>query len=213
VEKTETAPSLSLRTAAARGSGRSGRTGSRRRFGGGLVDVAPVVQADPATAVMTRAEVPEAKRYCAKCANPVGRSRGERTGRTAGFCPSCGEAFNFTPKLGKGDLVGGQYEVVGALAHGGLGWIYLAVDKNVSDRWVVLKGLLNAGDEDALAAAVAERRFLAEVEHPNIVKIYNFVEHDGAGYIVMEYVGGQSLKDMLKERRAAAGGKADPLPR
>jgi serine/threonine-protein kinase PknG len=77
---------------------------------------------------------------------------------------------------------------------------------------VVLKGLLNSGDEDALAAAVAERRFLAEVEHPNIVKIYNFVEHDGAGYIVMEYVGGESLKDMLKKRRAAAGDTADPLP-
>ncbi|MFF5296412.1 serine/threonine-protein kinase [Paractinoplanes globisporus] len=203
---------LSTRTGS---SGRSGssRTGSRRRrFGGGLVEVAPIVQADPATAVMATAEVPEEKRYCAKCGNPVGRARGDRTGRTSGFCPSCGEGFNFTPKLGKGELVGGQYEVVGALAHGGLGWIYLAIDKNVSDRWVVLKGLLNSGDEDALAAAVAERRFLAEVEHPNIVKIYNFVEHDGAGYIVMEYIGGQSLKDMLKKRRAANGGNADPIP-
>ncbi|GAA0498493.1 putative serine/threonine-protein kinase [Paractinoplanes deccanensis] len=196
---------LSTRTA---GSGRAGssRTASRRRFGGGLVEVEPIVQADPATAVMTTAEVPEDKRYCAKCGNAVGRARGDRPGRTAGFCPQCGEQFNFTPKLVKGDLVAGQYEVVGPLAHGGLGWIYLAVDKNVSDRWVVLKGLLNSGDDDALAAAVAERRFLAEVEHPNIVKIYNFVEHDGAGYIVMEYVGGESLKGILKERRP------DPLP-
>jgi serine/threonine-protein kinase PknG len=214
-QPTATAPSartaaLSTRT----GSGRTGsrRTGSRRRFGGGLVDVAPLPQRDPATAVMTAAEVPEDKRYCATCGKPVGRARGDRPGRTAGFCPSCGEPFNFTPKLAKGDLVGGQYEVVGPLAHGGLGWIYLAIDKNVSDRWVVLKGLLNSGDEDALAAAVAERRFLAQVEHPNIVKIYNFVEHDGAGYIVMEYVGGESLKGMLKDRRTANGGNPDPLP-
>ncbi|BFU44245.1 hypothetical protein KRMM14A1004_24820 [Krasilnikovia sp. MM14-A1004] len=156
--------------------------------------------------------MPEDKRYCAKCGKPVGRARGDRPGRTAGFCPSCGEPFDFTPKLSKGDLVGGQYEVVGPLAHGGLGWIYLAVDKNVSDRWVVLKGLLNSGDEDALAAAVAERRFLAEVEHPNIVKIYNFVEHDGAGYIVMEYVGGDSLKSILKSRMTANAGNPDPLP-
>jgi serine/threonine-protein kinase PknG len=203
---------LSTRTS---GSGRTGssRTGSRRRrFGGGLVDVAPIVQADPATAIMAKAEVPEDKRYCAKCGQPVGRTRGDRPGRTSGFCPHCGEPFNFAPKLTKGELVGGQYEVVGALAHGGLGWIYLAVDKNVSDRWVVLKGLLNSGDEDALAAAVAERRFLAEVEHPNIVKIYNFVEHDGAGYIVMEYVGGESLKSILKDRRTGNGGNPDPLP-
>jgi serine/threonine-protein kinase PknG len=203
---------LSTRTS---GSGRTGssRTGSRRRrFGGGLVDVAPIVQADPATAIMAKAEVPEDKRYCAKCGQPVGRTRGDRPGRTSGFCPHCGEPFNFAPKLTKGELVGGQYEVVGALAHGGLGWIYLAIDKNVSDRWVVLKGLLNSGDEDALAAAVAERRFLAEVEHPNIVKIYNFVEHDGAGYIVMEYVGGESLKSILKDRRTANAGNVDPLP-
>jgi len=201
---------LSTRTG---GSARTGssRSVSRRRFGGGLVDVAPLEPRDPSTAIMAVAEVPEDKRYCAKCGNPVGRSRGDRPGRTSGFCPSCGEAFDVTPKLAKGDLVGGQYEVVGALAHGGLGWIHLAVDKNVSDRWVVLKGLLNAGDEDALAAAVAEQRFLAEVEHPGIVKIYNFVEHDGAGYIVMEYVGGESLKDILKNRRARAGA-ADPLP-
>ena len=201
---------LSSRT---RGSGRtssSSRTGSARRFGGGLVDIEPVRTADPATAVMAVAEVPESKRFCAKCGKPVGRARGDRPARTSGFCASCGEAFDFTPKLAKGDLVAGQYEVVGPLAHGGLGWIYLAVDKNVSDRWVVLKGLLNSGDEDALAAAVAEQRFLAEVEHPNIVKIYNFVEHEGAGYIVMEYVGGKSLKDLLKERRA--NGSSEQLP-
>ena len=71
---------------------------------------------------------------------------------------------------------------------------------NVSDRWVVLKGLLNSGDPDALAAAIAERQFLAQVEHPLIVEIYNFVTHEGAGYIVMEYVGGTSLKQILKER-------------
>jgi serine/threonine-protein kinase PknG len=100
--------------------------------------------------------------------------------------------------------------VLGCLAHGGLGWIYLARDRNVNDRWVVLKGLLDTGDADALAAAAAERSFLAEVEHPNIVKIYNFVQHGGSGYIVMEYVGGKPLKDVLLERRKA-GDDALPL--
>ena len=102
--------------------------------------------------------------------------------------------------------------MVGCLAHGGMGWIYLARDRNVSDRWVVLKGLLNTGDDDAMAAALAERRFLAEVEHPNIVKIYNFVQHESSGYIVMEYVGGRSLKQILAARRDASGGEPDPLP-
>jgi serine/threonine-protein kinase PknG len=107
--------------------------------------------------------------------------------------------------------VAGQYEVLGCLAHGGLGWIYLAKDRNVSDRWVVLKGLLNTGDADAMAAAMAERQFLAEVEHPNIVRIYNFVQHadqrtgELAGYIVMEYVGGKSLKQILVDARNSGG--------
>ena len=88
----------------------------------------------------------------------------------------------------------------------------MARDRNVSDRWVVLKGLLNSGDPDALAAAIAERQFLAQVEHPLIVEIYNFVTHEGAGYIVMEYVGGTSLKQLLKKRMKANGDIYDPLP-
>jgi serine/threonine-protein kinase PknG len=114
-------------------------------------------------------------------------------------------------------VVHGQYEVVGCLAHGGLGWVYLAVDRAVSDRWVVLKGLLDTGDQDAMAAAISERRFLAEIEHANIVRIYNFVEHldqrTGSldGYIVMEYVGGKSLKEIANARRTPQG-KRDPLP-
>jgi serine/threonine-protein kinase PknG len=131
---------------------------------------------------------------------------------TEGFCRNCGTRFSFSPKLEPGDLVAGQYEVLGCLAFGGLGWIYLARDHNVSDRWVVLKGLLNTGDDDAMVAALAERRFLAEVEHPNIVKILNFVQHESSGYIVMEYVGGTSLKTILTERRAANGGTPDPVP-
>jgi serine/threonine-protein kinase PknG len=161
--------------------------------------------------VLTDPQVPEAKRYCSSCDQPVGRGRDGRPGLAEGFCRNCGTRFSFSPKLEPGDVVAGQYEVLGCLAHGGLGWIYLAKDHNVSDRWVVLKGLLNTSDADAMAAAVAERQFLAEVEHPNIVRIYNFVQHadrrtgEMAGYIVMEYVGGKSLKQILVDARQAGG--------
>jgi serine/threonine-protein kinase PknG len=147
----------------------------------------------------------------------VGRARNGRPGRTEGFCTKCGHPYSFVPKLRPGDVVHGQYEVVGCLAHGGLGWIYLAVDRAVADRWVVLKGLLDTGDQDAMAAAISERRFLAEIEHANIVRIYNFVEHldqrTGSldGYIVMEYVGGKSLKEIANGRRTPEG-RRDPLP-
>jgi serine/threonine-protein kinase PknG len=184
----------------------------RSRLGVGLVTIAPIPVADPSAALMVNATVSEDKRYCAACAEPVGRSRGERVGKDNGFCGKCGKPYDFSPKLHKGEIIGGQYEVAGALAHGGLGWIYLARDRNVSNRWVVLKGLLDSGDADALAAAVAEQRFLASVEHPAIVKIFNVVQHDGAGYTVMEFVGGKSLKTILKDRLKHNGGNPDPLP-
>src|SRR5262249_47408609 len=124
----------------------TGRPSSRGNLGAGLVEVPPVEFRDPTSVLMVDPQVSESKRFCARCDAPVGRSREERPGRTEGFCPRCGAPFSFTPKLTAGDLVAGQYEVVGCLAHGGLGWIYLARDRNVDNRWVVLKGLLDTGD-------------------------------------------------------------------
>ncbi|MFF3604466.1 tetratricopeptide repeat protein [Streptomyces sp. NPDC002463] len=207
------------RSVSVRSSGSSSGQSARNRLGAGLVTIPEVPRPDPRAAVMENAEVPERKRFCSRsdCGAPVGRSRGDRPGRTEGFCTTCGHPYSFVPKLRAGDIVHGQYEVAGCLAHGGLGWIYLAVDRAVSDRWVVLKGLLDTGDQDAMAAAISERRFLAEIEHSNIVRIYNFVEHldqrTGSmdGYIVMEYVGGKSLKEIANDRRTPDG-RRDPLP-
>ncbi|MEU6173011.1 tetratricopeptide repeat protein [Streptantibioticus parmotrematis] len=209
------------RSVSVRGSGSHSRGGSsgRGELGVGLVTVPPVPRSDPRAAVLADPQVAERKRWCGNsaCGAPVGRSRGERAGRTEGYCTRCGHPYSFTPKLRPGDVVHGQYEVAGCIAHGGLGWIYLALDHAVGDRWVVLKGLLDTGDKDALAAAVSERRFLAEIEHATIVRIYNFVEHldprTGTldGYIVMEYVGGRSLKEIAAASRDADG-RREPLP-
>ncbi|WP_411575769.1 serine/threonine-protein kinase [Streptomyces mutabilis] len=207
------------RSVSVRSSGSGAGASARGRLGAGLVEVPAIPRPDPRAMVLDNPEVPERKRFCSRsdCGAPVGRARGERPGRTEGFCTKCGHPYSFVPKLRAGDVVHGQYEVVGCLAHGGLGWIYLAVDKAVSDRWVVLKGLLDTGDQDAMAAAISERRFLAEIEHANIVRIYNFVEHldqrTGSldGYIVMEYVGGKSLKEIANGRRTPEG-RRDPLP-
>jgi serine/threonine-protein kinase PknG len=210
------------------GSGRTGSgSGSRRtragstrssrgHLGAGLVDIPPVPARDPASAVMKNPLVAENKRFCGACDRPVGRGKDGQPGLADGFCPHCGTPFSFAPKLEPGEMVAGQYEVLGCLAHGGLGWIYLGMDHNLGNRWVVLKGLLNTGDAAAQEAAVAERRFLAEVEHPSIVDVYNFVQHadrksgQSAGYIVMEYVGGKSLRQILQERRQM--GQSLPLP-
>lgn len=214
---TQPGSARSARTA----STRSSRTGSARsassrgRLGAGLVAIPRIPMGDPAAAIMADPQVPERNRFCgnSECGQPVGRGRDGQPGLQEGFCTQCGTRYSFKPKLSPGELVGGQYEVQGCLAHGGLGWIYLGLDRNVHNRWVVLKGLLNSGDVDAMAAAAAEVLALAEVEHPNIVRIHNFVQYvdpddptkTPTGYIVMEYVGGTSLKQIRKKLDA-------PLP-
>ena len=215
-ETPSTSPSATVATVAAThgrqrsGSGH-GHEGAPRRLGAGLVEIPPAPYRDPARAVLSDPVIPERRRFCGRCGASVGRGRDGAPGPTEGTCRYCRTPFSFAPKLRAGDRVAGQYEIVGCLAHGGLGWIYLARDRNVADRWVVLKGLLNSDDETAMSAVLAERRFLAEVEHPNIVKIFNFVQHEGAGYIVMEYVGGTSLRDRLVARRDGQE-TIEPLP-
>jgi serine/threonine-protein kinase PknG len=177
-----------------RGTRRSAPTiakSSRRQLGAGLVSIPELPSTAPELSVLAEAKVPENKRFCAGC--------NQQAKRDKGFCTKCGQKYNFIPSLQAGDVVGGQYEVKGAIAYGGLGWIYLGFDRLLS-RYVVLKGLLNSEDAASAAVALAERQFLAAVKHPNIVGIYNFVTHDAEGYIVMEYVGGKTLKEIRKER-------------
>ena len=189
-------------------SGVTGATGStrRHRLGRGLVDVPPVPARDPATAIMAEPHVPEQRRFCGKCNEPVGRSRDG----AAGPRPRASAATAATVLVRRQAVRRATWWP--ASTRWRAAWPMAAsagstspCDRKVADRWVVLKGLIDTGDEDAVAAALAERRFLAEVEHPNIVKIHNFVEHDGDGYIVMEYVNGYSLRSAARGARAAAG--------
>lgn len=197
----------------------SGRTPSRSdaytarsRIGAGITTVPPAPAIDPASAVIADPVVPENRRTCANCEAPVGRGTGSQPGEVSGVCAKCGTSFDFQPSISAGELVANQYEVAGPIAYGGMGWIYLARDRNVSNRWVVLKGLLNSADAEAVKVAEAEQEFLAAVEHPLIVEIYNFVEHRDARYIIMEYVPGRSITQLLKDRMAANSGQHDPLP-
>ena len=163
-------------------------------LGGGITEIADEPYREPLAAVLPAPVVPEDSRRCSICRGPVGQGAPPEPGPLTGTCPACGHPFNFVVSLRPGDLVGGQYEVAGAIAHGGMGWIHLARDRLVSDRWVVLKGLLNSEDALARQSADAEKQSLARTSHPNIVRIYNFTRHAGSGYIVMEYVGGRTLR-------------------
>jgi len=182
---------LTNRSQGSRRTSSSTARSSRRLLGAGLVSVPELPSTEPEKAIISNPIVPENKRFCSNCNHSLRREKG--------FCSKCGQKYSFVPSLNPGDVVVGQYEVKGAIAYGGLGWIYLGFDKTLS-RYVVLKGLLNSEDASSAAVAVAERQFLATVKHANIVGIYNFVNHASEGFIVMEYVGGKTLKEIRKTR-------------
>jgi serine/threonine-protein kinase len=94
-----------------------------------------------------------------------------------------------------------RYEVVRALARGGMAEVYLARDQ-LLDRPVAVKVLF---PEYAREASFVERfrreaQAAANLSHPNIVAIYDWGQEDSTYFIVMEYVDGQSLRDMLRSR-------------
>ncbi|MBB5119976.1 serine/threonine-protein kinase [Streptomyces eurocidicus] len=184
--------------------------------GDGLLDL-PVVHApSPGDLVVTDRYAPPGGRTCgwAGCTAVVGRAYAGQPALTTGFCGRCGHPYDFTPQLSPGDLVGEQYRVVGCLANGGLGWVYLAEDIHLEQRLVALKGLIHAGD--SLGALRVERDHLTRLDHPRIVRIINYVTHPGlAGtdeppvdYIVMEFVNGMSLsqvRDRIGRREGPFG--------
>jgi serine/threonine-protein kinase PknG len=174
----------------ARAPGASRLGSSRGQAPKGALALPMMPSEDPLLLVMKRAEIPPSKRRCPHC--------GGQATLIQGFCPHCGKAYDFEPTLRQGDVIAGKLLIKGPMAFGGLGWIYLAWDRDL-ERWAVLKGLLNAKDEAAAAAAVAERQFLAAVKHPKIVSIYDFVQHGSESFIVMELVGGRTVENLRKE--------------
>lgn len=176
-----------------RGSRRqTARVDTRRELlGGGLVTLAPQPRIDPERLIMETPEVPLLRRRCPRCDAQVYRM--------SGFCGQCATPYDFRPALKVGDMLARKYEIKGAIAFGGMGWIYLGWD-TILNRWIVIKGLLNSVDEEAAAAALAERRFLAGMRHGKIVSIYDFVAQGAQGYIVMEFVGGRATESIRQDR-------------
>lgn len=123
-----------------------------------------------------------------------------------GYCPACGEPYSYRPELAEGDVLRDQYRIMGPIAHGGQGWVYLAEDTHLGDV-VAVKGMLNRYEQDGARLADVERRNLVAIRHPRIVQIRDFVaRRDGGGqvtggYIVMDDVGDGTLEKVVKETR------------
>lgn len=89
----------------------------------------------------------------------------------------------------------GPYRIIGQLGHGGMATVYKAYHASL-DRYVALKALHQAFNEDATFTARFQReaRVVAKLEHPNIVPVYDYSEHDSRPYLVMKFIEGDTLK-------------------
>ena len=97
-----------------------------------------------------------------------------------------------------GDQIG-PFMVEAELGRGGMGVVYRARDTRL-DRMVAIKALPEhlSADAERLARFEVEARSLAQITHPNIAGIHGVEEHDGTVYLILEYVEGQTLADLLE---------------
>ncbi len=95
-------------------------------------------------------------------------------------------------------MVGGRYRLVAPLGTGASADVYVADDVTLRRR-VAVKVLRDAlaNDEGFLRRFRAEARAVASLRHPNIVTVYDWGEEDTGAYLVLEYLGGGSLRDLL----------------
>ncbi len=95
-----------------------------------------------------------------------------------------------------------HYRITAAIGAGGMGEVYLAEDTKL-DRKVALKLLPGevAANHDRMRRFVQEAKAAAALNHPNIAHIYEIGEADGANFIAMEFVDGQTLRQMIYDRQ------------
>ncbi len=105
--------------------------------------------------------------------------------------------------LSKGQKINNRYEIVKSIGEGGMANVYLANDK-ILDRKVAVKVLRGdlSSDDKFIRRFQREALSVSNLSHPNIVEVYDVGEEDGEYYIVMEYIEGKTLKQLLKKRES-----------
>lgn len=100
-----------------------------------------------------------------------------------------------------GSVIGGKYKALSVLGEGGMAMVYKA--RREEDGKLVAVKLLKGGDTpdpENLARFRKEFRTGVKLQHPNIMETYDYGEHNGAKFMVLEYIDGSSLQEILDEK-------------
>lgn len=109
-------------------------------------------------------------------------------------------------ELGEQTQTIGKYAIVAELGRGGMGVVYKAWEESLQ-RFVAIKMLGDqlVNDENLVARFLREARSVADLNHPNVVQVFAVDTHEGRPYFAMEFVEGESLKELIRTSR-----KIDP---
>jgi serine/threonine-protein kinase len=109
-------------------------------------------------------------------------------------------------------LLAGRYEIERPLGHGAMAIVDLARDREL-DRHVALKRLAEnlSRDPDFRGRFLREGKLAAQLNHPNIVRVFDVGEADGRPYIAMEHVDGETLADLIARRGTVTTAEAATL--
>lgn len=100
-------------------------------------------------------------------------------------------------------MIADRYMIVSSLGEGGMADVYLAID-TILNREVAVKVLRGELSKDpvTLLRFQREANAVSKLNHPNVVDVYDVGEYDGKHYIVMEYIRGRTLKQLISQRGA-----------
>jgi serine/threonine-protein kinase len=112
-------------------------------------------------------------------------------------------------EMGPGIVLGGRYELLTQIAKGGMGYVWVARAKGGRGfkRLVAVKTMIASDYEEARLEQMLfqEARFASMIQHPNVVGVEDFGEHEGVCYLAMELVRGETLLGLFKIASTAGG--------
>ena len=104
----------------------------------------------------------------------------------------------------EGTVLDGKYEILKEIGRGGMSIVYLAMDNRLNKQWAI-KEIKNDGSKSIqtlLKGLEREANILRDVDHPVLPRIVDIINSHGTIYVVMDFIEGTNLADVLKEEGA-----------
>lgn len=101
-----------------------------------------------------------------------------------------------------GSVIDGKYEILKLIGQGGMSKVYLAMDKRLNKQWAVKEIEKKAKDKNndiIIQSAIDEANMIKKLDHPSLPRIVDIIDRSTKIYVVMDYIEGEPLSDILDE--------------